>query len=209
MTKTSCWPSATSTRTDCSRPRRGAHTARTEAPAETGMTAFREDSFLRVSPGSARVRPRGDHPRNPVHSVLFLVLAFVPQRGAVDAAEAEFLAIVLVLVYVGAVMVLFLFVVMMLDINVASKNRGASYVMRPSRAGRRAHGGEMASVVWLRSTGLPDSMPPSPRAADYSNTEELGSGAVHRARSMPSRSPPSSCWWHRRGHRLTMRGARA
>jgi NADH-quinone oxidoreductase subunit J len=56
--------------------------------------------------------------RNPVHSALFLVLAFVSCSGLWLLLEAEFLAIALVLVYVGAVMVLFLFVVMMLDINV-------------------------------------------------------------------------------------------
>ena len=51
--------------------------------------------------------------RNPVHSALFLVLAFVQSAALWLLIEAEFLAIVLVLVYVGAVMVLFLFVVMM------------------------------------------------------------------------------------------------
>ena len=55
--------------------------------------------------------------RNPVHAVLFLVLAFGSASGLWILLEAEFLAIALVLVYVGAVMVLFLFVVMMLDIN--------------------------------------------------------------------------------------------
>ena len=55
--------------------------------------------------------------RNPVHSALFLVLAFFSSAGIWILAEAEFLAIALVLVYVGAVMVLFLFVVMMLDIE--------------------------------------------------------------------------------------------
>src|SRR5579871_5064362 len=56
--------------------------------------------------------------RNPVHAVLFLVLAFVGSACLWLLMEAEFLGIVLVLVYVGAVMVLFLFVVMMLDIHV-------------------------------------------------------------------------------------------
>ena len=54
--------------------------------------------------------------RNPVHSALFLVLAFFSSAGLWLLLEAEFLAIALVLVYVGAVMVLFLFVVMMLDV---------------------------------------------------------------------------------------------
>jgi len=55
--------------------------------------------------------------RNPVHAVLWLVLAFFTAAEHWLMLRAEFLAIVLVLVYVGAVMVLFLFVVMMLDIN--------------------------------------------------------------------------------------------
>ena len=62
--------------------------------------------------------------RNPVHSALFLVLAFVQSAALWLLIEAEFLAIVLVLVYVGAVMVLFLFVVMMLDINVEELRKG-------------------------------------------------------------------------------------
>ena len=67
--------------------------------------------------------------RNPVYSVLFLVLAFFSSACIWLLLEAEFLAIVLVLVYVGAVMVLFLFVVMMLDINLAKLKSGfASYL---------------------------------------------------------------------------------
>lgn len=62
--------------------------------------------------------------RNPVHAVLFLVLAFVSAGGIWMLLEAEFLAITLVLVYVGAVMVLFLFVVMMLDINIDRLREG-------------------------------------------------------------------------------------
>ena len=57
--------------------------------------------------------------RNPVHSVLFLILAFVSAAGLFVLAGAEFLAMLLVVVYVGAVMVLFLFVVMMLDVDFA------------------------------------------------------------------------------------------
>ncbi len=62
--------------------------------------------------------------RNPVHAVLFLVLAFFSAAALWLLLRAEFLAIVLVLVYVGAVMVLFLFVVMMLDINVDKLRQG-------------------------------------------------------------------------------------
>ena len=62
--------------------------------------------------------------RNPVHSVLYLVLCFFNAAVLWLLIQAEFLAIVLVLVYVGAVMVLFLFVVMMLDINVDRLRQG-------------------------------------------------------------------------------------
>ena len=62
--------------------------------------------------------------RNPVHGVLFLVLAFFTAAGLWLLLRAEFLAIALVVVYVGAVMVLFLFVVMMLDINLERVREG-------------------------------------------------------------------------------------
>src|SRR6266851_3565478 len=62
--------------------------------------------------------------RNPVHSALFLVLAFFTAAGTWLLLRAEFLAIALVVVYVGAVMVLFLFVVMMLDINIERLREG-------------------------------------------------------------------------------------
>ena len=55
--------------------------------------------------------------KNPVHSVLFLILSFINAAGLFILLGAEFLAMILVIVYVGAVAVLFLFVVMMLDIN--------------------------------------------------------------------------------------------
>src|ERR1700738_1372469 len=57
--------------------------------------------------------------RNPVHSVLFLILAFVNAAGLFVLLGAEFLAMILIIVYVGAVAVLFLFVVMMLDVEFA------------------------------------------------------------------------------------------
>ncbi len=62
--------------------------------------------------------------RNPVHAVLFLVLAFFNAAGLWLLLQAEFLAIALIMVYVGAVMVLFLFVVMMLDINIERLRHG-------------------------------------------------------------------------------------
>ncbi|MHA1152804.1 MAG: NADH-quinone oxidoreductase subunit J [Alphaproteobacteria bacterium] len=62
--------------------------------------------------------------RNPVHSVLFLILAFFNAGGLFVLMGAEFLAMILVVVYVGAVAVLFLFVVMMLDINFTELRQG-------------------------------------------------------------------------------------
>ena len=62
--------------------------------------------------------------KNPVHSVLFLILAFFNSAGLFVLIGAEFLAMILVVVYVGAVAVLFLFVVMMLDINFAELREG-------------------------------------------------------------------------------------
>jgi NADH-quinone oxidoreductase subunit J len=62
--------------------------------------------------------------RNPVHSVLFLILAFVNAAGLFVLIGAEFLAFILIIVYVGAVAVLFLFVVMMLDVDFAELRQG-------------------------------------------------------------------------------------
>ena len=62
--------------------------------------------------------------RNPIHSVLFLILAFFNSAGLFVLLGAEFLAMILIVVYVGAVAVLFLFVVMMLDINYVRLREG-------------------------------------------------------------------------------------
>src|SRR5437764_13917128 len=62
--------------------------------------------------------------RNPVHSVLFLILAFVSASGLFVLLGAEFLAMMLIVVYVGAVAVLFLFVVMLLDVDFAQMRQG-------------------------------------------------------------------------------------
>ena len=67
--------------------------------------------------------------RNPVHSVLFLILAFINSAGIFMLAGAEFLALILIIVYVGAVMVLFLFVVMMLDVDFAELKKGVLQYM--------------------------------------------------------------------------------
>ena len=112
--------------------------------------------------------------RNPVHSVMFLVLAFFTSAILWLLLEAEFLAMTLVLVYVGAVMVLFLFVVMMLDIKTTTMR---SHFMRYVPLGVLVAVIAIAqiwSVVWLRSQGLSSLVRPEPAPADYSNTKVLG-----------------------------------
>src|SRR5215210_4966534 len=98
--------------------------------------------------------------RNPVHGVLFLVLAFFTAAGIWLLLRAEFLAIALVVVYVGAVMVLFLFVVMMLDINLERVREGF-WRNLPL---------EMVAVLANRIFATR----PVDVAPGYSNTKELG-----------------------------------
>ncbi len=87
--------------------------------------------------------------RNPVHSVLFLILAFFTSAGLFIMLGAEFIALLLVIVYVGAVAVLFLFVVMMLDINFADLRKGA---MQYVPIGILIGGILLAELVLLYST---------------------------------------------------------
>ena len=112
--------------------------------------------------------------RNPVHAVLYLVLAFFNASGIWFLLQAEFLAIALMVVYVGAVMVLFLFVVMMLDINIESLRKGFwSYLPFGGAIGLLMVA-EMSMVLGGRYFGL-DAMPePATPAEGYSNTKELG-----------------------------------
>jgi NADH-quinone oxidoreductase subunit J len=112
--------------------------------------------------------------RNPVHSALFLVLAFVQSAVLWLLIEAEFLAIALVLVYVGAVMVLFLFVVMMLDINVEELRKGFARYLPLGVAVALVVVVEIGHVIWFRSQGLAFVRVPTPTPEGYSNTKELG-----------------------------------
>lgn len=113
--------------------------------------------------------------RNPVHAALFLVLAFFTSAALWLLLEAEFLAIALVLVYVGAVMVLFLFVVMMLDINVALLREGFIRYLPVGALIAVLVAVELSLVVGSSLFGTSSYPAPPRRAADYSNTEELGS----------------------------------
>ncbi len=111
--------------------------------------------------------------RNPVHAVLFLVLAFCAMSGIWLLLEAEFLALTLVLVYVGAVMVLFLFVVMMLDINLVHLREGFWRWFPFGAVLTLIMVGEMVWVLGSRQTAETGAMVVR-HAADYSNTKELG-----------------------------------
>jgi NADH-quinone oxidoreductase subunit J len=112
--------------------------------------------------------------RNPVHSALLLVLAFFTSAGLWLLLEAEFLAITLVLVYVGAVMVLFLFVVMMLDINLDYLREGFWKWFPFGAFLAVVMATEMAVVLMSKEFGADEMPAPPSRAADYSNTKELG-----------------------------------
>ncbi len=110
--------------------------------------------------------------RNPVHAVLFLVLAFFSAACLWMLLSAEFLAIVLVLVYVGAVMVLFLFVVMMLDINIDRLRLGLW---------KNLWTGGLVAVLIVLQMWLVLSQPrwqgltgPGPGIADANNVKVLG-----------------------------------
>jgi NADH-quinone oxidoreductase subunit J len=112
--------------------------------------------------------------RNPVHAALALVLAFFTAAGLWIMLEAEFLAITLVLVYVGAVMVLFLFVVMMLDINLDRLREGFWDVLPLAVTVAVLMMLEMAVVLGGETFGLAAAPAPPGKAANYSNTKELG-----------------------------------
>ncbi|MEL6215421.1 MAG: NADH-quinone oxidoreductase subunit J [Pseudomonadota bacterium] len=112
--------------------------------------------------------------RNPVHAVMFLVLAFFNSAVLWLLLEAEFLAIALVLVYVGAVMVLFLFVVMMLDVNVEQVREGFARYMPVGLLVAFIMVVELGQVIWVRSWGISTLTTAPPLPEDYSNTKALG-----------------------------------
>ncbi len=113
--------------------------------------------------------------RNPVHAVMFLVLAFFQSAVLWLLAEAEFLAIVLVLVYVGAVMVLFLFVVMMLDINVEEVRESFTRYLWLGLGFAGLMIIELVNLVWVKSRGVLGESGFAPTPEGYSNTKALGS----------------------------------
>jgi len=115
--------------------------------------------------------------RNPVHSVLYLILAFVNAAGLFILMGAEFLAMILVVVYVGAVAVLFLFVVMMLDVDFAELRQGFLNYLPVGALVGVVFLVELLLVVaaWAIGPGVPKAITaPIPPLDTHSNTEALG-----------------------------------
>lgn len=116
--------------------------------------------------------------RNPVHSVLFLILAFFNAAGLFLIAGAEFLAMILVIVYVGAVAVLFLFVVMMLDVDFDQLRSGFQRYAPIGVVLGVVLLGELAITLtgWIQTSGASvlHAAAASPTPAGISNTAALG-----------------------------------
>src|SRR5438132_13421602 len=115
--------------------------------------------------------------RNPVHSVLFLILTFFNAAGLFLLMGAEFLAMILVIVYVGAVAVLFLFVVMMLDINFTELRKGALAYLPVGFLVGLILLVELLLVfgAWVISPLAPGAaLAPTPAASQITNTHALG-----------------------------------
>ena len=115
--------------------------------------------------------------RNPVHSVLFLILTFVNASGLFIMAGAEFLGLLLIVVYVGAVAVLFLFVVMMLDVDFVELREGfLQYLPIGGLVGMIVLV-ELLMVIggWIVAPGaIGSGSAPMPDMAQVSNIEALG-----------------------------------
>jgi NADH-quinone oxidoreductase subunit J len=111
--------------------------------------------------------------RNPVHSVLFLILSFVASAGLFVLLGAEFLAMMLIVVYVGAVAVLFLFVVMLLDVDFAELKQGFVQYLPIGGLIAVLVGCELWYVTsdWTRAPGAAAAASPS---GTVSNTRALG-----------------------------------
>src|SRR6202035_4327279 len=115
--------------------------------------------------------------RNPVHSVLFLILAFFNAAGLFVLLGAEFLAMILVIVYVGAVAVLFLFVVMMLDVDFAELRQGFLNYLPIGGVVGVVFLVELILVLgtWAIGPGVSKAIvDPIPSLAEVTNTEALG-----------------------------------
>ena len=113
--------------------------------------------------------------RNPVHSVLFLILAFFTAAGLFVMLGAEFLAMLLVVVYVGAVAVLFLFVVMMLDVDFAELRAGFTRYLPVGGAVATVLAIEMVAVgVAIAQKGAAAGHVPLAPSSSVTNAEAIG-----------------------------------
>lgn len=113
--------------------------------------------------------------RNPVHSVLFLILCFVNAAGLFILIGAEFLGLILVVVYVGAVAVLFLFVVMMLDVDFVELRQGFLQYLPIGVLVGVIFLAELVLVVGSWATSSTLATTPLPQAATgLTNTQQLG-----------------------------------
>ncbi len=112
--------------------------------------------------------------RNPVYSVLFLILTFFNVAALFVLIGAEFLAMMLVVVYVGAVAVLFLFVVMMLDINFVELRQGFVRYLPIGALVGAILAAELVFVVATNGLGTAAPSAPTPPIDQVSNTEALG-----------------------------------
>jgi NADH-quinone oxidoreductase subunit J len=113
--------------------------------------------------------------KNPVHSVLYLILAFVNASGLFVLMGAEFLAMILIVVYVGAVAVLFLFVVMMLDVDFAELREGFLQYLPVGALVGVVFLAELLLVVgaWVIGPTVPQSIT-APIPTGVTNIEALG-----------------------------------
>ena len=113
--------------------------------------------------------------RNPVHSVLYLILAFVNASGLFMLLGAEFLAMILIVVYVGAVAVLFLFVIMMLDVDFTELREGFLEYLPVGLLIGAVFLAELLLVAggWIINPGITKAIT-SPIPGDVSNTAALG-----------------------------------
>jgi NADH-quinone oxidoreductase subunit J len=113
--------------------------------------------------------------KNPVHSVLYLILAFVNAAGLFVLMGAEFLAMILIVVYVGAVAVLFLFVVMMLDVDFAELRQGVLQYLPFGALVGIVLLAELLLIVgaWAIGPTVQGNIA-APIPADITNTEALG-----------------------------------
>ena len=140
--------------------------------------------------------------KNPVHSVLFLILAFVNAAGLFVLMGAEFLAMILIVVYVGAVAVLFLFVVMMLDVDFAELRQGFLQYLPVGVLVGVVFLAELLLVVgaWVIGPGVPQAIS-SPIPTDHHQHRGARPRALHAIRLLLPGRRPGAAGRHDRRHR--------